>query len=59
MLTSIVPELDIPLESIRLSAEVVASLLPKFMRWWMLSVICWLLLSRQDDTPSILKPVTF
>ena len=29
MLTSIVPELDIPLESIRLSAEVVAALLPK------------------------------
>lgn len=53
MLTSIVPELDIPLESIRLSAEVVAALLPKFMRWWMLSVICWLLLSRQDNTPSI------
>lgn len=47
------------LESIRLSAEVVAALLPKFMRWWMLSVICWLLLSRQDNTPSILKPVTF
>ena len=43
------------LESIRLSAEVVAALLPKFMRWWMLSVICWLLLSRQDNTPSILK----
>ena len=41
------------LESIRLSAEVVAALLPKFMRWWMLSVICWLLLSRQDNTPSI------
>ena len=38
MLISIVPELDIPLDTIRLSAEVVAVLPPKFMRWWMLSV---------------------
>lgn len=38
MLIDIVPELDIPLDTIMLSAEVVAVLPPKFMRWWMLSV---------------------
>ena len=38
MLISIVPELDIALESIRLSTEVVVVLPPKSMRWWMLSV---------------------
>ena len=32
-------ELDIPLDKIRLSAEVVAALPPKSIRWWMLSVI--------------------
>ncbi len=37
MLISIVPELDIPLDTIRLSVEVAAALPPKFMRWWMLS----------------------
>ena len=39
MLISIVPELGIALESIRLSTEVVVVLHPKSMRWWMLSVI--------------------
>lgn len=32
-------ELDMPLEQVRLSDEVVAGLPPKSMQWWMLSVI--------------------